>query len=349
LSGKRKPKSWGYTDNVTPALVDPVLKLFQVHDGPVQAITAVYSRGASVTFDQDYATAALLNAATIPGGKYATCLATGLFRVNFVLEGDITADVQGDKTGGVFVSTSADIVQRVVSGVPGISIDAASFALVNALQPAPIGLYLDTSSNVQVADVVADIMGPIGGYGGTRRDSQTFEVVLFRAPTGIPSAPYSEIEIIDIKREPLPSGINPQPYRYRVAWGRNNTVQTDLAGSIIMSSRVAFLSEEYRLAEVSDASIKIDHPLAQDPPIVQGLFRDEAAAIAQATLLLNLYGLSNYALYRIVLKSKPFVHRIGDLIRVTYPRWDLVAGRLLRIVSVSEKIESNEVEIVGFG
>jgi hypothetical protein len=349
LAGKRVPRSYGYADNVTPALVSPTLKLFQVNDGQVQAITAVYSRAAAVTFDQDYASAALLMAATIPGGKYATCLAAGLFRVNFVLEGEVTADVQGDKAGGVFVSTSADIVQRVVSGVTGVTIDAASFAAVNALQPAPIGFYLDTASSAQIADVVADIMGPIGGYGGTRRDSQTFELVLFRAPSGIPSASYSGIEIIDIKREALPSGIDPQPYRYRVAWGRNWTVQTDLATSLT-AARVAYLKEEFRLAEVSQLSIKIDHPLAQDPPIVSGLFRDEADARAQGELLLDLYGLSDHSLYRFVIKSKPFVHRIGDLVEVSFKdRWDLVTPRLLRIVSVSERIATNEVELIGFG
>lgn len=342
--GKRKPRALGYCANVTPAFISPTLKMFQVSDGPVQAIPAVYSRGNAVTFDQNYATAALLTAATILSGRYSTCLAAGLFRVNFVLEGEITADVEGDNAGG-FVSTSADVVKRLLTG---FELENASFASVNALQPAPIGYFVETGSDATIADVIADVMGSIGGYGGFQRDGVKFEVGLFRAPSGVPSARYTEIDIIEIKREQLPQGISPPPYRYRVAWGRNWTPQTDIA-SAVSSARVAFLAELYRLSESSDANIKIDHPLAQDPSVVEAYFRDEADATSESARLLALYGLASYSLYRIVLKSKPFVHRIGELIWVEFPRWDLVSGRLLRIVSVSEKIEANEVEIVGFG
>jgi hypothetical protein len=352
LKGKRKPRAYGYCSNVTPALVDPTTKLFQLHDGPVQAISAVYNRGAAVTFDQNYATAAALVAAVVPGGKFATCLAAGLFRVNFVLEGDVTADVQGDVTGGVFVSTAADIVRRMVGQVSSVrdpaDLDPASFAAANAQQPAPLGYYLDTSSNANVADAVADIMGSVGGWGGFRRDNK-FEVGLFRAPSGVPVARYSRIDIVDITREQLPSGIQPQPYRYRVAWGRNFTTQTDLAGSIVDPSRIAFLAEQYRLAEVTDSNILIDHPLAQDPKPVEAYFRDEADATAEGTRLLNLFGLSSNSQYQITLQNRQFVHEIGDVIEMTYPRWDLKAGRLLRIVSISEKTETGQTSIVGFG
>jgi hypothetical protein len=348
--GKRRPKAWGYLSNITPVLVVPNMKLFQVNDGPVNDIPAVYNRAASVTYDRDYADYDALVAASVPPGKYATCLSCGLFRVNFVLEGEVTADVEGDATDGDFVFTSADIVKRVLSQVVSVptGIENNGFDLVNALQPAPIGYYLDTSSSAMVADVISDIMGGIGGYGGFQRDGQKFDIGLFRAPSGVPSASYDETDIIDIKREQLPSGISPQPYRYRVAWGRNWTQQTDIAGSVA-EERVSYLSEPYRLAEATDASIKVDHPLAQDPEVVESYFRDEADAAAEATRRLNLYGLASFSLYRFTLKSKPFVHRVGEVIRLTYPRWDLVNGRLLSIVSVSEKIESNEVEIRGFG
>jgi hypothetical protein len=342
--GKRKPRAFGYCANVTPAFISPTLKMFQVDEGPVKAISAVYSRGNAVAFDQNYSTAAALMAATIPSGKYATCILNGLFRVNFVLEGEITADVEGNSTGG-FISTSADIVKRLLAG---FELEIASFAAVNALQPAPIGYFVETGSDATIADVIADIMGAIGGYGGFQRDGVKFEVGLFRAPASVPSASYSRIDIIEIKREQLPQGISPPPYRYRVAWGRNFTQQTDIA-SAVSSARVAFLAEQYRLSEASDANIKIDHPLAQDPQVVEAYFRDQADATTEAARLLELYGLSSFSLYRIVLKSKPFVHRIGEVVWVTYPRWDLIEGRLLRIVSVSEKIEANEVEIVGFG
>jgi len=353
LRGKRAPRAFGYCRNVRPAFVSPTLKLFQVHDGSVQAISAVYSMGKAVTFDQDYADAAALMSATVPAGRYATCIAAGLFRVNFILEGDITADVEGDNADG-FISTSADIVRRLLSSViavPG-DLDVFSFNTVNTLQPAPIGYYLDEASDAKIADVIADIMGKIGGYGGFQREGK-FEVQLFRAPAGVPTARYDDIDIIEIKREKLPDGISPPPYRYRVAWGRNYLVQTGAAvAGDVSEDRRAFLEQQYRLAAslaTDSAQIVSDYPQAQDPSVIEGYFRDEADAATEAQRLLDLYGKSSFSLYRITLKQKPFVHRIGDLVLVTYPRWDLVDGRLLRIVSISERLETNEVEIMGFG
>lgn len=356
LRGKRTPRAFGYCKNVVPAFVSPTLKLFQVHDGPVQAISAVYSMGNAVTFDQDHANAAALMAASVPSGRYATCIAAGLFRVNFILEGDITADVEGDKADGVFASTSADIVKRLLQGVAGVAVpgdlDLFSFNTVNTLQPAPIGYYLDEASDAKVADVIADIMGKIGGYGGFQREGK-FEVKLFRAPSGVPSAHYSRIDIIDIKREKLPDGIYPPPYRYRVAWGRNYLVQTGAAvAGDVSTDRRAFLQQPYRLAAslaADSAQIVSDYPQAQDPSSIEAYFRDEADASTEAQRLLDLYGKSSFSLYRIVLKSRPFVHRIGDLLNVVYPRWDLVDGRLLRVVAITERLETNEVEIMGFG
>ncbi len=356
LRGKRAPRLFGYCKNVKPAFVNPTLKLFQVNDGPVQAITAVYSMGKAVTFDQDYADAATLMAASVTPGRYATCIAAGLFRVNFILEGDITADVEGDNTGGTFVSTSADIVKRLLQGVASIGVpsdlDVFSFDTVNTLQPAPIGYYLDESSEAKVADVIADIMGKIGGYGGFQREGK-FEVQLFRAPSGVPSARYDRTDIIDIKREKLPDGISPPPYRYRVAWGRNYLTMTGAAvAGDVSEERRAFLEQSYRLANsasADSAQILTDYPQAQDPAAIEGYFRDEADAAAEAQRRLNLYGKSSFSLYRIVLKQRPFVHRMGDLVFVTFPRWDLVDGRLLRVVSITERLETNEVEIMGFG
>jgi len=116
LTGKRKPLSYGYVANITPVLVSAVAQLYQVHDGQVNAIRAVYTNAAALTFGVDHATPAALMAGTVSEGHFDTCLAAGLFRIRFLLDGDVvTCDVEGDALDGIFVSTVSGIVRRIAS------------------------------------------------------------------------------------------------------------------------------------------------------------------------------------------------------------------------------------------
>jgi hypothetical protein len=361
LAGKRRPLGFGEILNVSPPLVVPAYLIYQLHDGETEAIDAVYDRGVALApaGPADYATSAALLAATdgaagsganIEAGEYATCLAEGYFRLGGMPVGTVTADFHGDADGG-YVDTTAGVVQRILERVVGTALRTAAFDTLDARQPAPIGYYVDPSSEMQVTDVVAQLMGAIGGWGGFRRDGR-FEVGIFDAPSGASSAQYERTDIIEIDRQPLPAGLDPPPWRYRVVWGRNWTVQTDVeGGSGITADRVAFLAQSTRLAS-SDADqgtlIKTNHPRAQDPAPVESYFVDEADAQAEADRLLDLYGVTN-SLYRIVLTSHPFVHEVGEVIYVTFPRWDLARGRRLRIVGLTEDTDEARTEIVGFG
>src|SRR5215216_2266887 len=115
LSGKRKPLTFGTVSNISPPLVIPSELLYQVHDGPVQAISAVYDRASGLAFQEDHASSALLRSASVLAGRYSTCLAEGHFRLGAAPVGTVTADVEGDKTGGIFASTTAAIVRRLLS------------------------------------------------------------------------------------------------------------------------------------------------------------------------------------------------------------------------------------------
>ena len=350
LKGKRKPRALGACAVVSPPLLDAATLLYQVNDGSVRDIPAVYSRAVALGRDADYATPAALMAATIPSGRYATCLAAGLFRVNFVLDGLITADVQGDATGGAYAATTTDIVRRLVAMATTIrDPDDLFLPAVNAVahaQPATVCQWLGPDDELTVADVLGRLMGAIGGWAGFRRNGK-FELGIVRAPTAPPEAYFDAVDIIEIDRAPLPSGIDPPPYRFRVAYERVWSEQTDFAGSV-SSDRRSYLGQAVRLAEAADATIRADHPLAQDPAQVESYFTAQADAQAEANRLLALYGTPR-ALYRIVLKAQPFAIELGRVIHVTYDRWDLGAGKLLLVVALSEDSEENSVEIQAFG
>lgn len=350
LASKRKPRAFGHVLNVSPPLVVPSLLVYQVNDGPVQDVVMVYDRGVALTKGANFATYALLAAATISAGQYGTCFAEGFFKLGSSPAGTVTADVDGDKTGGTFVTTSGTIVRRMVS-TSTVLIDPddlylPSFVALELAQPAQIGYWLGPDDTATVADVLANIMGGIGGWAGFRRSGQ-LEAQIFEAPDGLPVARYDRTDIIDIKREQVPSALTPPPWRQRVAYQRSWTQQTDLAGSV-SATRKAFVAEAYRLAEASSEPIRTDHPFAQDPRPVEAYFANQADALAEASRRLDLYG-SLRALYRLTLPPKALHLNLGELISVTYPRWDVSTGRLMTLVEMTEDCKSNQFEVVGYG
>jgi hypothetical protein len=354
LTGKRKPLCFGYADNVSPPLVIPLELVYQVHDGRCQAVSAVYDRGSVLTPDGDVPTADALRAAAIAPGHFLSCVAEGYMRLGGMPVGDVTADVQGDATGGVFVSKTAGVIRRLLSRAAGIQdpgeLVVSSFTDLDTLQPADVGYWVAPDSAQTVREIADLLLGGIGAWGDFRRDG-LFRVARFDAPAGAPSGRYSEVEIGNIARLALPARVSPPPWRFRVAWGRNWTVQTDLAGAV-GAARVAYLAQEFRTAASSYTAlatqIRTTHPLAQDPDPVSSYFRLQGPASDEADRLLLLYSTTR-SLYQITLGLEPYIFDIGDMIFVTYPRWDLVDGKLLRIVAMSEDPDQGQVEVTAFG
>ncbi|WP_029458263.1 phage head spike fiber domain-containing protein [Solidesulfovibrio alcoholivorans] len=125
LMGKTKPLAFGRCFNVTPANVSASYMLYQVHNGPIKAVDAVYTDAVALSLDTahggdgsggagDFASIASLTAADISEGTFQTCLAKGIFKIAGSVSSGITADVRGCARGGVYVNTVAGILRRIV-------------------------------------------------------------------------------------------------------------------------------------------------------------------------------------------------------------------------------------------
>lgn len=356
LTGKRKPLTFGYCQNISPVLVVPASLIYQVHDGSVQAIDAVYDRGAALVFGSDAANYAALVALAVSAGQYSTCKASGLFKLGSQPAGTVTADVHGENGSG-YIEKTADVVQWAVLNrtvlVAG-DLSASSFTALNASQPAPIGYFVGPDDNITVAAFVANVMSGIGGWGGHRLDG-TFEVRRFEAPSGTPAASFTRADMVgaDIQRESLPTAYDPPRQRWRVPYARNWTVQTDLAGTV-SATRKAFVAEPYRLAQATSATILVDHPFAQDRDPVIAYFQNLPDATAEAARLIALFKTTR-AIYRFPAPRRALLRDLGDVIQVTHPRFDLSQGRLMTIVETIANVQTTQgtgidtVEIAAYG
>jgi hypothetical protein len=361
LTGKPKPLCFGRTKNIPAVPLIAAELVLQVNDGAVSAISAVYDKGYPLTFSANYATPALLRAATIADGSYATCTAYGLLRCGAAFV-QITADVNGDASHSGYVETTGTIIRRVIQITGAISdpadIDTISFSNLETAQPAPIGYFLGPDSTETVAQTLSRLSKGIGGYCGFSRLG-LLQADVFTAPSGAPAQTFGDgsgleaVEIIEIGLDTLPAALDPPPFRQRVPYERNWTIINQPYDGVFVvdPTRAAWLSTPYRVATTSQAeadSVRSNHALAQDPDIVESFFALLADAQAEANRRQVLFASEN-RLYRLRLKVHPFTLDINQTIRVTHSRFGLDSGRLLRLPAIVDRPDDNSIEVRAFG
>lgn len=173
LKGRLKPWVFGIARNVEPVLIDTDNSVYQFSGyGPIAAVDALYERGASFGASiGDYATYAALVAATIPAGRWATCLAEGLIRLGAPQFGVITGDVQGDYAGSTLRRRVGAILQRIADdrSIDPATIDTTSLAALDAFAATlPAGGYINLvlSEQTSFLDLARRLCAPFNAQAG---------------------------------------------------------------------------------------------------------------------------------------------------------------------------------------
>lgn len=359
LANKRKPRAFGPAKNITPAALIPAELVYQVNDGQVQAITAVYDQGYPLDGPTaDFASSALLRAAAVTDGWFATCLAEGMFKLG-APGSQITCDVQGDlPAGGSYAQTRGAIIRRLLAATDiadPAELDTVTFDNFETDQPGQVAYYLDPNSTETVAEAIGKLIKPVMGWAGFDMRNVKFQIGLLKAPSGTPIGSYDSVDIIDVTAQSLPDGLDPPPYRVRLSYDHNWTQITNPIGAVVENNpdRAAWLGTPYKVASTPDTSatpIKDQHKNAQDPDVVVSYFVNEADATAEATRQLTLAN-SGYTLNKVALdlSNNAFTLDIGQTMTVTYSRRGFTTGRLTRIVAISDDPDSDTVEAMVFG
>lgn len=353
LTGKRKPLLFGIATGVEPPLLDSALLIYQVNDGSTFTIGTL-DRGVQLAFGVDYVDYAALAGASIGTGDYATCLAAGLFRLGAAPDGILLASCA--RSGAPFDGTAEAIRALLAhtSALPDEDVDVGSLDKIAVDRPELIMHYIGPSEAVSISDAVAKMMVTLGGWAGFNRAGQ-LTVGEFNAPAGDAVATFKrdEGDILDLRWEKLPSGIWPPPWRWRVACLPIETTFTDFAGAVDEAIK-SYYAQPYRLVSAEDAGVLADHLGAQDPAPVEARYLFEADAQAEADRLLALYS-AGYHLYRMTLTRRALTLDIGDAIHITFARFGLDGGKLLRVVAIDDRIEIgdgsevDQVEITAYG
>lgn len=161
----------GPVKGIAPVLINQTGLIYQVSCSSVLAIDAVKDGGAALTPGTDYASYALLAAATVAPGTFATCLALGMFRLGAAPVYIITADVRGDNdtlAGITYPRTRAHIARRIATGRGAVKfsdpadIDFTAFEYVDQRQTATLGYYWNEEKTK--AEALTEVMAGCLGW-----------------------------------------------------------------------------------------------------------------------------------------------------------------------------------------
>jgi len=318
------PICYGQCQNVSPLLVDNATNKYQVHDGAIQAINQVYQDGVAV--------------------GYTASIATGTFTLSSAATGQITADVQGAKPAGTYLTKIADIIKdicttRTILTAPDIDV-AGTFTAMNTTAPQTVGLYVDQATTVMA--VLDQLVKSVGGWFGFSR-AGLMQIGQLQAPAGTPVVSLAADDIkefgISIKKRQLPSA------QVLLGYAENYTVQAPGLNTGVTQTQRAVLADQYQAITAANAGVLTKYLLADRPTAIEGtLIVGSADATTEATRRINLYNAVR-SIYTIDCFAAPFQVDIGSIVSITFPRFGWDSGVLGVVVGFVEQPTSNRLTL----
>jgi hypothetical protein len=348
LKGRSRPRARGGSAalpirDCTPVWCDPVNLIGQLSDAP-GIILGCSENGdpAQILPEAGGAQVVDLTAGGTTPGHYRWCSRPdGVFvQLGSPTQGTVTFDVVGHFPSGAQASTAAQIARLMLLedlALPPAMLDQASLLGLNAACPWTAGDYWDGSQPIRGKDAVGLFLNSVGAKLFPARSGRLRAFPVRPLPVGTrPAVVLTTAEIIDCTRNSRLSegGLYPPPYRWRVGWGRCNTVQTSSLDPDLTADRRAFLAQELRIAPWASAAVLAAYRRPSDPDVVPTRLLSGTDAAALAGLLGGMWsGERAPALYDVTLRLPVALAReIGDPVVLAYPMDDLDAGRLGQVV-----------------
>lgn len=348
IKDRPKPLCYGSVYNVSAVLVNSSRLIYQVNDGAVQSISAVYDRGAALTAGAGYTSQSDMETNAPTAGTFRAWLAGGYFRLGATPAGLITADVTQGATAAQ--RTTAQVLTAIALrlGVDEADISVVDQAALDRASAAEVGIWLDQSaSGLTVMDHVAEAAGAWYGFDATG----VLRMALLTAPTGSPVADLSPWNIHQLEIQTSADGANAVPaWRVEVGYEHNYSVQnTDLAGSV-SAARRGWLNQSDRSASAQDSAIQTAHPLSEPLTVTTPLVH-QSDAQTEAARRLALFGVRRDRVkIRMQIDSSALARiTLGAVVRVTYPRYGYDAGVLFRVLSLQLDLQLSRAELLLWG
>lgn len=342
LVGTSKPIQYGYVFRIEPVLVDSTKLIYQVSDGPINSVASVEDRGVVLTSDGDTTD---LWTATITAGRYKTDISRGLIRLQSLPAGKVLVTVEGDKTGGTYVSNTAAIAKRILTGRAGLAvadIDDDAFTALSTAQGAVVGLSVDDLSSPET--LVGRLLDGIGGYWTYLRDGRITVGRVLDPSTVTPTGTVADSGILQgtLQRLLSPPVVHQVTTEYARYWETSSA--DELAGAVTAAQRADLA---LRVRSASSPAASLTTYLDAEPLTVAGLFKLAADAQTEGDRQAALHGAPR-VLFQFTFASGLFLYQIGDVITLQSDLFpELEAGKDMLVVSESSTAADHTLTVWG--
>lgn len=344
LAGVPIPKARGGTSgnpicNVTPTLIDPVNQIYQYSDS-VSSVVNLYEGGAAtITRQSDVAD---LYVGSTTAGQFRTSNARGMFQLGSAPVGSITCDVTGQFPSNGVTTSIMQIIHFLLTEdllLPAANISASHYTTMAGLWPYTGGVYFSSTDSPDGITAISRLLIGIGGKLYPARDG-TLKVLMLRDPVtmlgaGVVAATFDQSNTISVIPQQLPTTLDPPPYRMRVNYSHNYTVQTTGLLGAATAAHKQFIGIPDQFAAASSSTVLANYSRPNDPPGLVGSLLIQSEASTVATALVALWGVRR----RIYAVSLPvtvgLLRDIGDFVTLRWPMDDLGNGKVGIVVGDS--------------
>lgn len=329
------PVALGEVFNVTPLLVNAATLEYQYSLYATEDVIEVRDNGIPV-------------ANTSIGWTVTTKTpATARFKLGAAPAGAVTCSVQGDKPSA-YTNTVAGSVQRLVTGfgkstdrfVAG-DLDATSLAAFDTAHPQPVGLYL--SDRINVITACQQLAASIGACVTTTRLGllKLIQIDLASPVSTFDIRPYhmADHDISISQRTEVVAAV-------KLGFCKDWTLQPGLTTSLSATDKELFDTEWLTTTQV-DATTQSVYKLSADPIQEDTLLLRRTDADAEATRRLNMKKVPR-AVYQFnsALGSAELLQLVlGQIVTIYHPRFNLAAGGVGMVVSLTPNWITGQVKV----
>jgi hypothetical protein len=323
------PVTFGECFNVTPLLIDPSLRKYQVHTGPVAEIIEVRDNGAPLNF--------VGNSSTID-------VNTGTFTLAYPPVGTITCTVRGSAPGGAHRAYVGEVIRHILTNygaqlLDATYIDNTNFVNFDAVPntsdgtQARCGVFLSSRENV--LEICNRLANSVGAYLVVGLDGK-FRLKQVKSYDTAPGTGTHTVGQADMEQKTfaIREKLDIQG-AVKLSYCKNWTVQSSgLAPGVAQQSMAIFARDGY-FVNAKDTAVLSNYSQSAEPPPREVLLIEKAAAQKECDRLLALYKTPRF-IYTATYYSHLLTVELGDTVNVVYPRFGLTGtGKTGTIVEIN--------------
>lgn len=339
------PLVFGEVFNTTPLLVNPATLEYRFNDGHTELLIELRDNGTPIYTQGGDTSGASIN------------LTTGTLNLIHPLVGTPTVSVQGVNSSinlttgalvpGVYSNNVANLIALIVTQygtgqkLTSNDIDLVNFAAFASTYVQPVGVSIVDRTNVlSVCQLLAT---SVGAQIYMNRLGKLQLLHLGIATTD----PTVNITIVDILEPGLSISLKTEVVAAtKLGYCKNWTVQPDLLTSI-PSTHKSWYATEWATTTAIDTTVQTIYSASGDPTQKDTALLSGADAYVEATRLNNYFKVPR-TVYRFTGTSKLLSLKLGQAVNLTYPRFNLEAGKMAQVVTLTPNwLESTiEIEVV---